>query len=95
MELKHKMIQKLEVAQHGMERCMLGITKRDKKRNVEIRAQTKVSDVIGRVKKLKWSWAGYITRSKDGRWTKEILNWYPRDQKRPRKRPVMRWIHVK
>jgi len=33
--LNAKMTQKLQVAQRGMERCMLGITKRDKKINIE------------------------------------------------------------
>ena len=93
MELKCEMIQNSRVAQKGMKRCMLEISKRDRNRNTIIRAQTKVSDIIVRVKKLKWDWAGHIARRQDGRWTKEILNWYPRDQKRPRKRPNMRWIH--
>ena len=73
--LSVKMMQKLRVAQKGMERCMLGISKRDRKRNTIIRAQTKVSDIIVRVKKLNWDWAGHIARRQDGRWTKEILNW--------------------
>ena len=55
------------VAQKGMKKCMLGISKRDRKRNTIIRAQTKVSDIIVRVKKLKWDWA-----RQNGRWTKEI-----------------------
>ena len=90
--LNSKMIQKLRVTQRGMERCMLGISKRDRERNVDIRAKTKISDIIVRVKKLKWNWAGHIARRQDRRWTKEILDWYPRDQVRPRGRPNTRWI---
>ena len=90
--LNTKMIQKLRVAQRGMERCMLGISKRDRQRNKDVRTRTKVSDIIIRVKKLKWNWAGHVARRQDGRWTKEILNWYPRDQKRPKRRPNLRWI---
>ena len=88
--LSVKMIQNSErVAQKGMERCMLGISKRDRKRNTIIRAQTKVIvrvNIIVRVKELKWDWAGHTARRQDGRWTKEIFNWYPRDQKHQRKR---------
>ena len=68
--LNTKMMQKLQVAQRGMERCMLRITKKDRMRNTEIRARTKISDIIIRVKKLKWNWAGHIARRQDNRWTK-------------------------
>ena len=90
--LNSKMTQKLQVAQRGMERCMLGISKRDRQRNKDIRAQTKVSDIIVRVVRLKWNWAGHVARRQDERWTKEILNWYPRDQKRPKRPPNLRQV---
>jgi len=90
--LNAKMTQKFQAAQRGMEKCMLAITKRDKKKNTELRNRTKVLDIVARVKQLKWNWAGHIARVVDGRWTKEVLNWYSRDQKRPKKRPNMRWI---
>ena len=44
-----------------------------------------------RVVSLKWQWAGHVARRKDGRWSKEILNWSPIYQKRPRGRPLDRW----
>ena len=70
---------------------MLGITRRDRKRKEWIRVQTKVCNVIIRAKKLKWHWAGHVARRTDHRWTKEILDWIPRDIKRPRRRPPGRW----
>ena len=72
--LNTSMTQKLKVAQRGMERCMLGISRRDRKRNTDIRTKTGVSDIIVRVKKMKWNWAGHIARRMDERWTKEVLN---------------------
>jgi len=38
---------------------MLGITRRDRKTNEWIRAQTKVEDVIMTAKKMKWKWNKY------------------------------------
>ena len=89
--LSSKAIQRLQTTQRSMERCMLGITRRDRKRITWIRSQTKVFDVIERIKHLKWQWAGHIARRQDNRWTTRVLDWYPRDTKRPRKRPQVRW----
>jgi hypothetical protein len=49
--LSKREIQKLRVAQPGMERCMLGITRKDKERNEWIRKQTRVCDVIEFIKR--------------------------------------------
>ena len=75
-----------------MERCMLGITRCDRKRNTWVRNITRVTDIIERVMKLRWSWAGHVARQTDQRWTKELLEWYPRDHTRARGRPKGRWM---
>jgi Reverse transcriptase (RNA-dependent DNA polymerase) len=85
-------VQRLRVTQRGMERCMLGITRKDRKRNEWVRKQTRVRDVIDVAKQLKWRWAGHIARRKDGRWTNAVIQWYPRGTKRPQGRPKSRWI---
>ena len=59
--------QRLRVTQRAMERCMLGITRIDRKTNEWIRAQTRVEDIIKTAKKMKWRWAGHIARRTDGR----------------------------
>ena len=89
--LTNRTVRKLQTTQRSMERCMLGFTRRDRKRNTWIREQTKVTDVICRVKKLKWNWVGHLARRNDDRWTTKVLYWIPRDKKRPRKRPQSRW----
>jgi len=71
---------------------MLGITRRDRKTNEWIRAQTKVEDVIKTAKKVKWRWAGHIARRTDGRWTTSVLHWIRREKKRSRRRPNVRWV---
>ncbi len=44
--------------QRGMERQMLGITRRerDRKQALWIREQTKVEDILMTIKQKKWSW---------------------------------------
>ena len=46
--------QKLMIAQRAMERRRLNITIRDKIRNSEIKKQTKVKDVLLKIKEVKW-----------------------------------------
>ncbi|CAH2242429.1 jg20431 [Pararge aegeria aegeria] len=85
------LIRSLRVTQRAMERAMLGVSLRDRIRNVEIRRRTKVTDIAQRVAKLKWQWAGHIVRRKDGRWGPKVLEWQPRTGKRSVGRPPTRW----
>ena len=84
-------IKKLAAAQTNMERRMLNITYRDRKTNVWVRTQTKVTDVITTARRLKWSWAGHVSRLNDNRWTSRITHWRPYEGKRTRGRPAKRW----
>ncbi|CAH2266632.1 jg19819 [Pararge aegeria aegeria] len=85
------LIRRLRVTQRAMERAMLGVSLRDRIRNVEIRRRTKVTDIAQGVAKLKWQWAGHIVRRKDGRWGPKVLEWQPRTGKRSVGRPPTRW----
>ncbi len=49
---------KLRSAQRGMERRMLSIAWRDRKRASWIREQTKVEDILVTIKNKKWTWEG-------------------------------------
>lgn len=49
-----------------MERSMLGITMSDKVRNEEIRKRMKVDDIIEKMVRSKWLWAGHVARQSDG-----------------------------
>ena len=73
-----------------MERSMMKLTLRDKKRASWIRQNTKVDDIIEVIKKQKWRWAGHVARMQDNRWTKRLTDWTPKD-KRLKKRPSTRW----
>ncbi|CAH2217234.1 jg564, partial [Pararge aegeria aegeria] len=61
-----------------MARAMLGVSLRDRIRNVEILRRTRVTDIAQRVAKLKRQWAGHIVRRKDGRWGLKVVEWQPR-----------------
>ncbi|KAI8427072.1 hypothetical protein MSG28_014711 [Choristoneura fumiferana] len=56
----------------------------------EIRHRTKVIDIAHRISKLKWQWAGHISRRTDNRWGKRVLEWRPRIGKRDVGRPQTR-----
>ncbi|CAH2238635.1 jg5381 [Pararge aegeria aegeria] len=56
------LIRRLRVNQRAMERAMLGVSLRDRIKNVEIRGRTGVTEIAQRVAKLKWQWAGHIVR---------------------------------
>lgn len=65
----------------------LGITRRDRKTIAWIRSQAKVLDIIEKIKLFKWEWAGRTSRRQDSRWSKNTLQWCPRDLKRTKTRP--------
>ena len=82
---------KLKRTQRSMERSMIGVTLRDRKRNSWIRAKTGVIDIAAKIAKLKWQWAGHVVRLTDNRWTKLTTEWRPRTGKRNTGRPKTRW----
>ncbi|CAB3240548.1 unnamed protein product [Arctia plantaginis] len=86
-----RLVHKFKVAQRAMERAMLGVSLRDRIRNEVIRQRTKVTDIAYRISKLKWQWAGHISRRTDNRWGKRVLEWRPRLGKRSVGRPQARW----
>ena len=89
--LTNKATCRLQVTQRAMERRMLGVTRRDRMTNAEVRRRTGVKDVLQEVRHLKWKWAGHVVRKNDGRWTTRLTNWIPRDRRRFRGRQRKRW----
>ena len=89
--LTKKLENKLRTAQRAMERKILGLTLRDRKRAVWIREQTGIADILVDIKRKKWSWAGHVMRRMDNRWTIRVTEWIPREGKRSRGRQKTRW----
>lgn len=84
-------IKTLQTCQHGMERSMLNIKRRDKINTKVIRQKTKTIEVSYTIKKLKLKWAGHLIRDQTNKWAKKVAEWYPREGKRKRGRPTKRW----
>ena len=75
---------KLAVAQRGIERLLLNITKRDKIRKEIIRYNREA------VRCMRGQWAGHEARINNTRWAKITSEWTSREGKRVRERPKRR-----
>lgn len=65
---------KIAICQRAMERSMLGVKRKDRLRNINIRKKTKVQDVTLKIQRLKWKWAGHMIRGKD-KWSRIVTQW--------------------
>ncbi|GBP23911.1 hypothetical protein EVAR_86288_1 [Eumeta japonica] len=75
-----------------MERSVIGVRRKDKIRLNKIKNETKFKDANKVCKTLKWKWwAGHMLREKNEKWSRIISEWYPRDGKRNKGRPIKRW----
>ncbi|KAI5752725.1 hypothetical protein M8J77_019818 [Diaphorina citri] len=86
-----KIYKKLDVTQYKMFRSILNIRRIDKISNITINSIMKMKDLSKEAKKLKWRWAGHVTRMKNDRWAKKMTEWIPRSNKRKRGRCRTRW----
>ncbi|CAH2232130.1 jg20805 [Pararge aegeria aegeria] len=77
--------------QRASERSILKITKIHKVRSDRIRQKTKVTDALKQALKLKWQWAGHISRYADHTLTIQTTRWKAPDGKRDVGRPSKRW----
>lgn len=90
--LTEKTANKISVCQRAMERSVLNLKLSDKVKNTEIRKRTQVTDAVIHTRKLKWKWAGHLSRYEDGRWTNRVTKWRgPSTGKRRVGRPLKRW----
>ncbi|GBP78293.1 hypothetical protein EVAR_57139_1 [Eumeta japonica] len=74
-----------------MERSMLNIRLQDRWATSKIKKRTKVRNVLRNIRKLKWNWTGYIMRTNKEKWMKDVVEWYPRNEKRKRGGQIKRW----
>jgi len=82
------MAKKLNAAHTAMERKMLDVKWQDNITNETIKQKIKIPDLMNRILKLKWKWAGHIARMTDN-WAKDLMMWHPSSKRksgRPRKR---------
>ncbi|KAJ8727801.1 hypothetical protein PYW08_016186 [Mythimna loreyi] len=82
---------RLGVCQRAMERSMLGVKRTDRIRNDVLRSMTGIIDVGKKAARLKWDWAGHVSRMQGDRWASIAMQWAPAERKRRRGRPTKRW----
>jgi hypothetical protein len=86
---------RLRTVHRALERKLMGYTiRRQRAEGVtsdDLRKRSQLEDPICYAKKSKHRWAGHVARRTDGRWTRAVIEWLPRDVKRPRGRPATRW----
>lgn len=87
----NKAKQKIRSTQRAIERSILKIRKINKVRSDTIRQKTKLTDALTQALKLKWKWAGHVSRSTDSRWTIHTTQWKGPVGKRNVGRPYSRW----
>ena len=88
----NKIINKIIICQRAMERSILSLRKIHRIRSQEIRKKTKLTDALHQALKLKWNWAGHVTRYTDQRWTLKSTKWTGPQGKRRVGRPQKRWV---
>ena len=89
--LTKRLQSKIQAAEMRILRLIYGVTRRDRKRNDDIRAALKVNSILSIIEKSQLRWFGHIIRMDENRDVKRILEWKP-TEKRPRGRPRKRWI---
>jgi hypothetical protein len=89
--LTNAQLEKLRRTQLAMERSIIDVKRRDRVRNALVRKKTGATDIRYLIKKMKYRYAGHISRKEGNRWEKILLDWTPYGNKRNRGRPRLRW----
>ncbi|GBP56299.1 hypothetical protein EVAR_28879_1 [Eumeta japonica] len=70
---------------------MLRIRKIQKICSEDIRRKTRLTDALEQALRLKWKWAGHLSRYTDKRWSLQTTKWVGPAGKRSKGRPLKRW----
>lgn len=84
---------KVQASEMKFLRSMLGKTRRDRVRNVDVRKEIGVEKVNDKIEKSRLKWFGHVKRMSDGRIPKEMME-TKFEGKRARGRPRTRWIDL-
>ena len=89
--LTSKTESQLQAAEMRVLRTIRGVTRRDRMRNSQIRAELQVVPLLEDIERNKLRWYGHVMRMTDDRKPKKYLQWRPAGR-RPVGRPRRRWI---
>ena len=83
--------QKIRTTQNAMERSIMSIKLKDKISMRKIHKKMKNrNDFLYAAKRIKWDWAGHISRQNEERWTYKIKNWFLKEGRKKGKQKI-RW----
>ena len=88
--LTSKTRSKLQAAEMRALRLIYGVTRLDRRRNVDIQQELDVESILDFVERTQLRWYGHMMRMEDERNPKKYYEWQP-EGRRPRGRPRMRW----
>ena len=80
----------LQAAEMRVLRLIKGVTRLDRIRNVDIRRELGIDDILELIERGQLRWYGHVKRMEDNRYPKKFLEWMP-DGRRPVGRPRTRW----
>ena len=63
-----------QMTDRAMEWIMIGVTKKDRVTNEDLKKKSRVQDIIKTIKSKKWRWAGHLARRHDNRWACKTTN---------------------
>ena len=82
---------KIQAAEMRVLRLIRGVTRRDRLRSENIRAQLQVKSILHFIEETQLRWYGHVRRMSTSRTAQRWLEWIP-DTTRPRGRPRKRWM---
>ncbi len=81
---------RIQAAEMRPLRTMVGKTRRDRVRNIEVREEVGVCPILNRIDAAHLRWLGYLERMDEERMARGCWQWRP-DGRRPRIKPRKRW----
>ena len=81
---------KVQAAEMKVLRLIKGVTRMDRIRNVNIRNELEIVDILKLIERGQLRWFGHVKRMENDRYPRKFLEWQP-DGTRPVGRPKKRW----
>ena len=81
---------KVQAAEMEVLRLIKGVTRMDRIRNVDIRNELEIEDILNLIERGQLRWFGHVKRMENARYPRKVLEWQP-DGTRPAGRLKKRW----
>ena len=81
---------KVQAAEMKVLRLIKGVTRMDRIRNVDIRNELEIEDILKLIERGQLRWFGHVKRMENARYPRKFLEWQP-EGPRPVGRPKKRW----